>query len=295
MIIDAHTHIFPPSVRDRRADLLSTEPAFAEIYSDPQAQMATAEDLLQAMDRDGVERSVAVNFAWHDEALVEETNEYLLDAASRSGGRLLPFVSVYLAASTSHGRAEMEEAPASAKSDARSKIRALAQAGARGIGELRPEQSGYNLANSDEADVLAWASSAFDLPLLVHASEPVGHAYPGKEGLPISALYAFARSAPGVSIIAAHWGGGLPFYALMPEVRDVLEMVWVDTSASHLLYESKIYRTMIDLIGVEKILWGSDFPLATQANALERARSAGLSDAELAAITGANAANLLGL
>ncbi|MDP9235869.1 MAG: amidohydrolase [Chloroflexota bacterium] len=295
MIIDAHTHIFPPSVRDRRANLLLTEPVFAEIYSDPQAKMATADDLLASMDRDGVERSVAVNFAWHDEALVDETNAYLLDAASRSGGRLIPFVSVYLAASAGHGRAEMEEAPASAKSDARSKIRALASAGARGIGELRPEQSGYNLANSDEADVLAWASSAFDLPLLVHASEPVGHAYPGKEGLPIAALYAFARSAPGVSIIAAHWGGGLPFYALMPEVRDALEMVWVDTSAGHLLYDPKIYRTMIDLIGVEKILWGSDFPLTTQANALERTQGAGLSDAELAAITGANAASLLGL
>jgi predicted TIM-barrel fold metal-dependent hydrolase len=295
MIIDAHTHIFPPAVRDRRGELLSSEPAFAEIYSDTGTKMATAEELIASMNKAGIERSIAVNFAWRDEALIDETNEYLLEAAARSAGRIIPFVSAHLAASAGHGRAEMEEAPSSARTDARSKIRALAQAGARGIGELRPEQSGYNLANSDEADVLAWASSAFDLPLLVHASEPVGHAYPGKEGLSIAALYAFARSAPGVTIVAAHWGGGLPFYALMPEVRDALEMVWVDSAAGHLLYDAEIYRAMIDLIGFEKILWASDFPLTTQELALDRMRAAGLSEAEFAAITGANVANLLAL
>ena len=295
MIIDAHTHIFPPAVRDRREALLATEPAFAEIYANPEAKMATADELLASMDDAGVERSIAVNFAWQDEALVEETNEYLLAAAARFGGRLIPFVSVYFAPNVGHGRAEMDDAPAAGKSDARSRIRMLASAGARGIGELRPEQSGYNFANSDEADVLAWAASAFDLPLLVHASEPVGHAYAGKGGLPIAALYAFARAAPSVSIVAAHWGGGLPFYALMPEVREALENVWVDTAASHLLYDTRVFRTMIDLIGAEKILWGSDWPLTSQAKALERPRGAGLSDSELGAITGSNIASLLGL
>jgi hypothetical protein len=295
MIIDAHTHVFPPAVRDRRAELLATEPAFAEIYTDARAVMATAGELLASMDAAGVERSIAANFAWRDEALVDETNEYLLDAAARSGGRLLPFVSIHPGGGGGHGRAETEEAPAAAKNDARTAIRMLASAGARGIGELRPERSGYDLANSDEADVLGWAAAAFNLPLLVHASEPVGHAYPGKEGLPIAALYGFARSAPGVSIIAAHWGGGLPFYALMPEVREAMESMYVDTSASHLLYDATIYRTMIDLVGAEKILWGSDFPLTSQAKALERTRAAGLTDAEIAAITGGNAAALLGL
>ena len=41
------------------------------------------------------------------------------------------------------------------------------------------------------------------------------------------------------------------------------------------------------------MLWGSDFPLTTQAKALERTRDAGLSDAELDAILGGNAASLL--
>ena len=123
----------------------------------------------------------------------------------------------------------------------------------------------------------------------------VGRAYAGKQGLALDALYAFARAQSGVTIIAAHWGGGLPFYALMPEVRDAIEMMYFDTAASHLLYDPTVYRRVIEAIGVEKILWGSDFPLTSQAKALERTRSAGLSDDEFAAITGGNMERLLGL
>jgi predicted TIM-barrel fold metal-dependent hydrolase len=295
MIIDAHTHVFPATVRERRGRLLATEPAFAEIYADPKAKMATAGEVLRSMDEAGVDRTIICNFAWRDEALIDETNDYILGAAVASKGRLIPFVSVSLAGAGRHGGPGAEESVGGRREDARTRIRQLSMDGARGIGELRPEQSGYDLANSDEADLLNWAASAFDLPLLCHVSEPVGHAYAGKRGLTIDALYEFARSATGVTVIAAHWGGGLPFYALMPEVREALANVYFDTAAGHLLYDPEIYRRVIDLVGVKKILWGSDFPLTVQAKALERTRGARLSDAELAAILGGNAAELLGL
>jgi predicted TIM-barrel fold metal-dependent hydrolase len=296
MIVDAHTHVFPPSVIARRDTICAAEPAFAEIYADPSAKMATAEELLASMDGAGVDASIICNFAWHTSELVEETNAYILEAAATSGGRLIPFVSVHFGEGfASHGRGDTEEAPSTGRADIRASFRRLATAGARGIGELRPAGSGYNLANSDEADILGWAAAAFDLPLLFHASEPVGHAYPGKAGLPIEALYAFAKAAPGVTIIAAHWGGGLPFYALMPEVHDALEQAYFDTAASHLLYDDAVYRRAVEAVGAGKILWGSDFPLTSQAKALERTRNAGLTDAELSSILGGNVASLLNL
>ncbi|MHB8683834.1 MAG: amidohydrolase family protein [Dehalococcoidia bacterium] len=294
MIVDAHAHVFPPSVRERREALAAAEPAFAEVYRDPRAIMATAGEVLASMDEAAVDRTVIVNFAWHDEGLVDETNEYILDAASRSGGRLIPFVSMPPARG-GHGGPQFEDAPGARASDPRAKIRALAAAGARGVGELRPESLGYDLADSDEADLLAWAASAYDLVVLVHVSEPVGHRYAGKQGLRLDALCSFAAAAPGVNIVAAHWGGGLPFYTLMPEVREALATTWFDTAAGHLLYDASIYRRAIDLVGVERILFGSDFPLVSQVQALTHTRAAGLSGDELAAITGGNAAQLLGL
>ena len=295
MIIDAHAHIFPPAVRERRADLLGHEPSFAEIYTNPKAVMATAEELLRSMDEAEIDKTVVVNFAWHGEALVDETNEYILDAAARFAGQLVPFVSIAPAGGGKPGGPQFEEAPRAGSSDPRMQIRALAAAGARGIGALRPAQSGYALAASDEADLLAWAASAYDLTLLVHVTEPVGHVYAGKQGLSLTSLYAFARAASGVNIIAAHWGGGLPFYELMPEVRDTLAAMYFDTSAEHLLYDVSIYRRVIDLIGAERVLWASDFPLISQATALERTMNAGLSEEEFAAVAGGNAARLLGL
>jgi predicted TIM-barrel fold metal-dependent hydrolase len=296
MLIDAHTHAFPPRVIERRGELLEAEPAFAEIYANPGAKLATAEDVLASMDAAGIDRSVVCNFAWRSEVLVEATNDYLIEWGQRSGGRLLPFVSVYFPPGAgAHGRAEMEEAPAAARGGVRERIRDLAAAGARGIGELRPDSSGYNLGDSDEADLLAWAAAAFDLPVLVHATEPVGHQYAGKAGGSIESIAAFARNASPVTIIAAHWGGGLPFYTLMPEVAGALANVHVDTAASHLLYGPAVYRRVIDLIGADRILWASDFPLTSQAKAIERTRAAGLTEGELAAVLGANAARLLNL
>jgi predicted TIM-barrel fold metal-dependent hydrolase len=259
--------------------------------------MATADDVLASMDAAGVDRTVIANFAWRAEALVDETNDYILDAASRSAGRLIPFVSVHLAGGPRHGGPDMEDAPAATGTDPRAKIRALASAGARGIGELRPEDSGYNFANSDEADVLAWAAAAFDLPLLVHASEPVGHAYPGKEGLPIAALYAFAKAAQGVTIIAAHWGGGLPFYALMPELRAHIEAgrLLFDTAASSFLYEPRVFALGLALAGQHAVAWGSDFPLRAQDTDRAEVEAALPDDDARAAVLGANAAAFLGL
>ena len=296
MIIDAHAHVFPPAVRERRAEIAAIEPAFAAIYGDPAAKMATAGELLQSMDAAGIDSTVICNFAWRDEMLIDETNDYVLGAAAASKGRLIPFVSVSLANAGRHGGSDVEESVGERKADARSRIRQLATDGARGIGQLRPQMSGYNIGNSDEADLLNWAASAFDLPLLCHGGEPVGHAYAGKGGgATVAELYEFARAAAGVNVIAAHWGGGLPFYALMPEVRDAIGNVWFDTAASHLLYHPDVYRRVIDLVGAKKILWGSDFPLTAQANALERTRTAGLADFELAAILGGNAQELLRL
>ena len=296
MIIDAHAHVFPPSVIARRDELLATEPAFAEIYANPDARIATADDVMASMDHAGVDRTIICNFTWKNDDLVDETNEYLLNASIRSQGRLIPFVAMSMSGAGRHGGVDAEESVGGATAgDARSKIRQLSAAGARGIGELRPESIGINLANSDEADLIAWSAAAFDLPVLVHTSEPVGHEYAGKRGLALDALCTFARQSQGVTVIAAHWGGGLPFYTLMPEVRDALQNVYFDTAASHLLYDPQVYRRVIDLVGLERVLWGSDFPLTTQAKALERTRDAELSEQELAAVLGGNVAALLAL
>ena len=52
---------------------------------------------------------------------------------------------------------------------------------------------------------------------------------------------------------------------------------------------------MIDLVGLEKVLFGSDWPVLGQGKLLERVRSLELTEAEMAAVLGGNAARVYGI
>jgi predicted TIM-barrel fold metal-dependent hydrolase len=279
VIVDAHAHVFPPDFIKRRTALTERDSTFAEIYGDPRARMATADEVLVSMETAGVDVTVIAGFSWLDPGLCREHNEYILDSAAGSSGRLLPFCTLPLS-----------DLPA-----ARLEVSLCASGGARGFGELRPESQGVSLDDAAVADLLTWAAEAYDAPLLFHASEPVGHSYAGKGGQSLGGLYGFIDEHPEVRIIAAHWGGGLPFYALMPEVKVALEHVWFDTAAGSLLYDREIYRVVAGLIGSGHLLFGSDYPLLSPGGQLELIASAGLSEVERARILGDNAAALFHL
>jgi predicted TIM-barrel fold metal-dependent hydrolase len=276
MIVDFHAHIFPPEVRDNREAYLKRDPTFRQLYTNPKAWLATAEELLRSVDV-----SVAVNFAWQDTTLCRLTNDYVLEASARSGGRLVPFC--------------MFPPCCDEETEAESEIERCVGRGARGLGELRPENQGYDLDGSREAALLAGVAQAHRLPLLFHVSEPVGHVYPGKGGLALESFYRFIERWPGVQVVAAHWGGGLPFYALMPTVKKVLGNTYFDTAAGGLLYRSVVYRHAVEMVGAGQILFGSDFPFLSQKRGLREVERAPLDEEARRQILGENARRLLGL
>ena len=274
MIVDVHTHVFPPDVGANRDAYLAADETFRELYVDPKAQLATADDLLASMDAAGIDVSVALGFAWSDAATVRLHNDYLLQAAASGGGRIVPFCTLPLA--SDNDAIERE-------------VRRCVAAGARGFGELRPDNLRFDIGGERGARLAALARE-LDVTLLFHASEPVGHAYPGKDGGGIGALYRFLSANPDAKVILAHLGGGLPFYAHMPEVRRAVDGVGFDTAACGYLYEASAYAA----VEPSCLLFGSDFPLITQARA-RRELEAALASELHAAVMGDNAARRLGL
>ena len=89
VIIDAHTHLFQPEMCDQRTAYCARDPWFAELYGNPKARMATAEELVASMDAAGIDASIACPFGWSDPGLIEEANAYLLDAMRRYPGRII--------------------------------------------------------------------------------------------------------------------------------------------------------------------------------------------------------------
>jgi hypothetical protein len=69
MIIDFHVHVLPPQIKTDRSRYVEKDKAFAQIYSGEKVKIATAEDLIESMDKDGVDVSVIVNYSWTTPAL----------------------------------------------------------------------------------------------------------------------------------------------------------------------------------------------------------------------------------
>jgi len=141
---------------------------------------------------------------------------------------------------------------------------------------------------------LAEAAEHWNLPVLIHTSEPVGHEYPGKGEAHPETAYRFARSFPQVTLVCGHWGGGLPFYELMPEAQQTLANVYYDTAASPYLYRDAVFPAVASW-APEKVLFGTDYPLIGQKSFLSRVQGSGLSASDLRAVLGGNARQVLRL
>ncbi len=279
MIIDFHVHLFPEAVCTDRECHFVGEPEFESLYGSPAARLVSEGGLLAAMDEQGVNRAVVFGFPWRSSERFQRHNDFILEAVARHPERLIGF-----------GCFD----PASPQA-AREAERCL-DAGLAGIGELAFYGSGL------DAEALARLAPVMDLcrgrnrPVLLHTNEPIGHAYPGKSPLTLAQIYALAVRFPQNEIVLAHWGGGLFFYGLLKkEVRERFRRLFFDTAASPFLYEPAVYRIAVQTVGVERILFGSDFPLIPPARYFREMESCGLSAAERESICGGNAARLLGL
>ncbi|MFC2019545.1 amidohydrolase family protein [Chloroflexota bacterium] len=278
MIIDFHTHVFPPQIREKRSQYVAADPSFALLYSSPRARLATADELVASMDECGIDISVITNLGWTTHRLCAETNDYIMESVARYPERLVGFCAV------------QPNSPEAAVAE----LERCARGGIRGVGELRPDMQAFDFMAEEVAPVLA-AIEEHKLILLTHASEPVGHDYPGKGAITPDMLYPFIVAHPEMNVVCAHWGGGLPFYGLMPEVKKAMRNVFFDTAASPFLYSPEVYSRVIQLVGADKILFGSDYPLLSPSRLLGEVDSLGLAGADRESILSGNARRLLGI
>ena len=279
MIIDFHTHVLPPQIKKDRSKYIELDPCFAVLYSKPDSKMATAEELIASMDEAGIDISVILNYGWTTHELCLETNDYILESIARYPQRLVGFGAV------------QPQSPQAAVAE----IERCAKAGIKGVGEMRPDMQLFDLSDEVVMAPLVEALQKHRLILLLHSSEPVGHDYPGKGSITPDMLYPFITSFPELKLVCAHWGGGLPFYALMPEVKKALGNVFFDTAASPLLYSPQVYQQVVQLVGGDRILFGSDYPLLAPSRLLKEIEAVGLPPETKELILGGNARRLLGI
>ena len=279
MIIDSHTHIFPEEVIKSRDSFCQRDEGFSAIYGNPKARLARAEDLIASMDEAEVDASIICGFPWGRSDLCHLHNHYLLESVSRYPHRLIAFLSLPLL-DPEGSMKELEDG---------------IRRGARGVGEMAFYEREMTSLDLDLMKPILTVMEKRGVPLLLHTNETIGHPYPGKGKTPLGRFLELARSCPKLPIVLGHWGGGLLFYELMPEVAKALTHVFYDTAASPFLYSKKIYSLGCEIAGADRILFGSDFPLLSPGRYFQEIEESGVKIEDQRKILGQNLARLLGL
>lgn len=275
MIVDAHVHLMPDRVRADVRSVMAADTWFDLCHRDG-ATLASPGMLLASMDAHGVDRAVCFTWPFASPQRCREANDWLSAVVRQHPDRLIGF-----------GVVQPADPGAAAE------VQRCARIGLRGIGELNADAQGWGLLDEGVADVVA-ASVAAGLPWTLHSSEPVGHAYPGKGTATPGLVAAFAERHSELQLICAHLGGGLPLYAHIREVASLCTRLYFDTAAQPFVYQPTVYRTLVDGIGADRILLGSDYPLLDVPRYLTALDAAGIDGDARAQLIGGNAVRLLG-
>ena len=283
MIIDFHTHIFPKKIRENREKYFQSEPGFKLLYSRPVSKLAGAAELIDSMDSQGVDRSVIFGFPWKNSDTFKKHNDYIIKSLKRYPGRLTGFCCIDI-----FSRQAVPEV-----------MRCL-ESGLSGVGELALYESGHESGIDEESinrlEPVMGICLDKNHPVLIHTNEPIGHQYPGKTLNTFRQIYRLITKFPENKIVLAHWGGGIFFFNLLKkEVKESFNNVYFDTAASPFLYDAKIYRVAINILGQGRIIFGSDFPLLKPDRYFKEFEQAGLTKSEIDSFCGKNAASLLNL
>ncbi|QSZ27311.1 amidohydrolase family protein [Aceticella autotrophica] len=276
MKIDAHVHILSPDfIKDIKKNI-ERDQHFKLLHSNPKAKFAVAEDVLKDMDKTGIDKSVVFGFSALEMGMCREANDYIIDVVKRYPDRFIGFAIV----------------PPKDPGMEKELVRCY-EAGLKGVGEIIPDAVHVDISKQEEIGKFASLCRELKFPILMHSNETVGHYYPGKGKTGPDEAYLFAINNPDNIIIYAHWGGGLFFYELMPELQKDLKNVYYDTAASPYLYKPQVYEAARTAGVLNKVLLGSDFPLLSPSRYYKEWSQTNLTEEEKLKINGLNASSIL--
>lgn len=258
-VIDTHTH---PMVDARQ-----------QVLADPHPP----EDYLRRVVDTGIERAAALVMApLGDLELTRTLNDAVLDLKLRHDGFFFPVCSVH----PGDGAAALEE------------LDRVAAAGATWL-KLHPNTQEFDVANPDVIPIVERAAD-LGLAILFDAYSPWDPGQPGK-------FVQLAMAVPHAKLILAHAHGpdfsALLVYEILSKYPFWPRHVWIDISATASLLAGGPYVEqfvwVLRKVGIDRILFGSDYPLDDPADALAAVRALGFDEMELRAILHDNAAALL--
>jgi predicted TIM-barrel fold metal-dependent hydrolase len=261
VIIDAHCHVWPDAIA---AQVLGARPANLDPVHD-----GTLAGLRRTMDAAGIDHAMCLAVAGVART-VHRTNEFI---GSVDRTRFTPF-----------GTVHPELSP-------EANLASLRDNGIRGV-KLHPLFQDLSLADPRVIDVLA-ALAQEGITVITHAGAG-GNAEANDRGSP-AALRKALDAVPDLTLIACHFGG----YHQLDEAEELIvgSRAYLETSWPPRMgdLDKERVRNLIRRHGADRVVFGSDWPMADPAAEIAAVRALGLTDEEVGAIFGNTLAGIIGI
>lgn len=228
MSMDFHTHVFHPKIADKVLEQLENH------YDIPPVGTGQVEDLLGMLDLAGIQRAVVHTAATSPDQVIPANNWALW--LNRNFSRLTAFGTVH--PDYVHWEKELDR---------------LEESGVKGI-KLHPDFQGFDLADPGLGPVFEAIHQRFVVMFHVGDRLPpdINPSSPGK-------LARIRDNFPGLTMVAAHLGGYLHWEEALRHLAGT--DIYMDTSSSLPFVDQDTLNRILNLHPLERVLFGSDYPL----------------------------------
>lgn len=259
-IIDIHAHIFPEKIAEKASGSIE------KFYDIPMHADGKLETLLKRGEEAGVDKFVVHSVATTP-MQVEHINTFIMESVKAHPDKLIGFATIH----PDYPNIQQE-------------IERIIAGGLKGV-KIHPDFQKFVI--DDEKAFPLYECIEGRLPLLVHTGD-----YRYEYSKPERMAKVLDRF-PKMTTIGAHFGG----WSVWEEATEILadKNIYVDTSSSLYAISPETAVRLIHRYGVEKVLFGTDYPMWLPKDELERFMKLDLTDDEREKILHGNVERILGI
>ncbi len=261
-VIDSHCHIYPEKIATLAINHTD------QFYDEHSSCKGTVEDLLQNGEKTGVDKFIVQSVATSKHQ-VQRINEFIAKQVSLYSDKLVGLGTIHPESD------DMEE-----------DIKHLIALGLKGF-KIHPDIQGFPLDHKGYLKSFSLASR-YNLPVLMHTGDyRYDNSNPNK-------LIPILKEFKNLKVVGAHFGGWSIWEQASLKLSQ-FENFYVDCSSSMPYLTLETAKEIIKRYGVDKVLFGTDYPMWDGTCEIESLLKMQLTDDELNKIFSQNAIKLYGL
>lgn len=244
-VIDSHCHIYPEKIAAAATHGTDT------FYGEHSLHKGTVSDLLEQGAKAGIDRYIVQSVATAPKQ-VKSINEFIAHEVKNSVGKLIGL-------GTMHPDSD----------DLKGDLEHLLECGLHGV-KLHPDIQDFKIDDYRCLKIYELCEQN-NVPILMHAGDSRFDRSNPNRLKPVMDIYS------GLTIVAAHLGG----WSMWEQACDAIsgmKNVYVDCSSSLSYLKPEVSKHIIETYGIDKVLFGTDYPMWSPKKEVELLLSLGFSD-----------------